>query len=175
MMCAWLLDLGSALIAALFLRIFVLSIVRIRGKSMLTALEDKDVVLALRLPYCFRRPRRGEIVICHYPGRRMQRCPMLPQAFVKRVIGLPGESLEIIEGIVHINGIPLDEPYLDPEMCRFLRSRPAIQLSKDEYFVMGDHRDRSNDSRSVGPIRRRAIRGHAVCILWPIRRAGKTR
>ena len=105
----------------------------------------------------------------------MRRCKWLPQAFVKRVIGLPGDTIEIIEGVLHINGEPLDEPYLDPARCRFMDTRPPRTLGPDEYFVMGDNRDRSNDSRSVGPIRRRAIRGKVICVLFPFRRIRKIR
>ena len=105
----------------------------------------------------------------------MTRCKWLPQAFVKRVIGLPGDTIEFIDGIVHINGEALDEPYLDPARCRIQRTRPPLVLGPDEYFVMGDNRDRSNDSRSVGPLRRSAIRGRVVCLLWPFKRIRKVR
>lgn len=160
---------------ALLARLYVVNFARIRGSSMLNTLHDRDRVLVWRLPYCFRSPRRGDVVICHYPGRRMRRCKWLPQDFVKRVIGLPGETIEIIKGVVHIDGMPLAEPYLDPARCRLPCSHPARVLSKDEYYVMGDHRDHSADSRKIGPIRRRAIRGRVVCILWPRRHAGKLR
>lgn len=172
---SWLNELCAALAAALILRLFVVNIARIQGSSMLPTLQNRDWAVVWRLPYCFRTPKRQDVVICHYPGRRMKRCKWLPQAFVKRVIGLPGDTIEIIEGIVHVNGEPLDEPYLDPARCRLARSRPARVLAKDEYFVMGDNRDRSNDSRIVGPIRRRAIRGRVVCVFWPPRRAQKLR
>lgn len=169
------LQLLLCFVLAVLLRLYVVNFARIRGSSMLSTLHNSDWALVWRLPYRFRRPRRGEVVICHYPGRRMRRFKWLPQAFVKRVIGLPGDTLEIIEGTVHINGEPLDEPYLDPARCRLRPSRPARVLAEDEYYVMGDHRDRSNDSRNVGPIRRRAIRGRVVCILWPPKRIGKVR
>ena len=174
-MLAWAAELLCSVALALLLRLFVVNIVRVRGQSMLPTLQSRDVVLVWRLPYCLRRPRRGEVVICHYPGRRMRRLRFLPQAFIKRVVGLPGDTLGITDGTVHINGAPLAEPYLTPERCRIPRRCPARLLGPEEYFVMGDHRARSNDSRSVGPIRRRAICGHAVCILWPPRRAGKIR
>ena len=170
---SWLIELPVCLLAALALRLFVVNIARIQGSSMLSTLWDKDWALVWRLPYLFRTPRRQEVVICHYPGRKMKRLPFLPQAFVKRVIGLPGDTIEFIEGVVHINGQPLDEPYLDPARCRIQRSRPPRTLGPDEYFVMGDHRDRSNDSRSVGPLRRRAIRGRVICLLWPLKRVQK--
>lgn len=159
-----------ALCIALVLRVFVLSIARIRGSSMLPTLCDRDWTLVWRLPFLFTKPRRFDVVICHFPGRKMKRIPFLPQAFVKRVIGLPGETLEVIEGVLHIDGEPLDEPFLDPARTRFFRSRSPVTLGPDEYFVMGDNRDSSNDSRRVGPLRRRAIVGRVVCVLFPLRR-----
>lgn len=172
---SWLWEILLGLTLILALRLWVVNIARIHGQSMLPTLHDRDWAVVWRLPYCFRPPRRQDVVICHYPNRRMKRCKWFPQAFVKRVIGLPGDTLEVIEGVVHINGEPLEEPYLDPERCRYLRTRPPRVLGPDEYFVMGDHRDRSNDSRSVGPIRRRAIRGQMICIIWPLKRWQKIR
>ena len=170
---SWLTELCAALAAALLLRLYVVNIARIKGRSMLPTLRDRDVALVWRLPYRFRAPRRGEVVICHYPGRRMKRIKWLPQAFVKRVIALPGDTIEFIEGVVYVNGEALEEAYLDPSRCRFRRTRPPLTLGPDEYFVMGDNRDSSNDSRSVGPIRRSAIRGRVVCILFPLKCARK--
>ena len=168
-------ELLLCLALALLLRLYVVNFVRVRGSSMYTTLHNGDFGLVLRLPYLLGRPRRGDVVICHYPGRRMRRCKWLPQAFVKRVIGLPGETIEIIDGVVHIGGSPLEEPYLDPACCRCARSCPPRTLGEDEYYVMGDNRDHSNDSRYVGPIRRRAIRGRVACILLPVRRSGRVR
>lgn len=174
-MPGWLIEILTGFSLALLLRLFVVNIARIHGTSMLPTLQNRDWTLVWRLPYCFRAPKRQDVVICHYPGRRMKRCKWLPQAFVKRVVGLPGDTIEIIEGIVHINGEPLEEGYLDPACCRFQRTRLPRTLGPDEYFVMGDNRDRSNDSRSVGPIRCRAIRGRVVCVFWPPRRMRKIR
>ena len=160
---------------ALFLRWNVVNLARIDGSSMLPTLHSGDWVLVWRLPYRFRSPKRQEVVICHYPNRRMKACKWLPQAFVKRVVGLPGELIEIHKGTVLIDGKPVDEPYLDPQKCRAPRSKPLRRLGRQDYYVLGDHRDRSNDSRSVGPIRRRAVRGRVVCILWPPKRWQKVR
>lgn len=167
---SWVIETLLTLAAVLMLRLFVVNVARIQGGSMLPTLHNRDFALVWRLPYLFREPRRGDVVICHYPGRMMKRLPFLPQAFVKRVIGLPGDTLEWIEGELLLNGEPLAEPYLDPARCRFPRTRPPVTLGPDEYFVLGDNRDSSNDSRRVGPLSRRAIRGRVVCILFPLKR-----
>ena len=105
----------------------------------------------------------------------MKKCPLLHQHFIKRVAGLPGDLFEITGGTVHIDGHPHAEPYLAPEQCRFKRSKPLRRLGRQDFYVLGDNRDHSNDSRSVGPIRRKAIRGRAVCIIWPPKRWQKLR
>lgn len=166
---------AAALCIALLLRFFVVSLARIKGRSMLPTLQDRDWTLVWRLPYILGRPRRFDVVICHFPGRKMKRLPFLPQSFVKRVIGLPGETLEVVEGILHIDGQPVAEDFLDPAHTRFFRNRPPVTLGPDEYFVMGDNRDSSNDSRRVGPLRRRAIVGRAVCVIFPPRRIRRVR
>ncbi len=172
---SWVIETLLTLAAVLMLRLFVVNVARIQGGSMLPTLHNRDFALVWRLPYLFREPRRGDVVICHYPGRMMKRLPFLPQAFVKRVIGLPGDTLEWVEGELLLNGEPLAEPYLDPARCRFPRTRPPVTLGPDEYFVLGDNRDSSNDSRRVGPLSRRAIRGRVVCILFPLKRIRRIR
>ena len=152
-------------------RLFLFQLVIVKGRSMLSTLENKQVLWVTMLDYRLRAPRRHEVVICHYPGRMMRRIPFMPENFVKRVIGLPGETVEIVEGVVHIDGAPLCEPYLDPAHTRFHGSRPPVTLGADEYFVMGDNRDNSNDSRLVGPLQHKMIVGHARRILWPLRKA----
>ena len=171
----WLLELLLGAAIAVFLRLFVVSLAFIKGRSMLSTLHNRDIALVWRVPYLFRTPRRGEVVICHYPGRRMKRLPFLPQSFVKRVIGLPGDTLEWQDGILLLNGKPLDEPYLNAAYCRYARTRPPRTLSEDEYFVMGDNRDSSHDSRSIGPLHRSAIRGRVVCVLFPFSHMGRVR
>lgn len=163
-------ELLIGLFIAIPLRLWVVNIAHIRGSSMLPTLRNKDWALVWRLPYRFGSPRRQDVVICHYPGRRMKHCRWIPQAFVKRVIGRPGDTLEITEDGVYINGNPLSEPYLAPARCHFSRPRPPRLLGPDEYFVMGDHRDHSHDSRSIGPIHQKDIRGRVICVLWPLRR-----
>ena len=170
-----LLHYPAAIIAALLIRRYVLSFARIKGTSMLPTLKNGDWAFVWRLPYLWRHPRRGEVVICHFPGRKLKRLPFLKQLFVKRVMGLPGETIEIIEGTLHVDGTPLSEPYLDPARTRFFRTRLPVTLQENQYYVLGDNRDSSNDSRRVGPLKCRAIRGRVICVVWPPRRMGRVR
>lgn len=163
---SWVFELLAAFAAALFLRFFVVSFARIKGRSMLPTLHDRDFALVWRLGYLFHKPRRGDVVICHYPGRKMKRLPFLPQPFVKRVIGLPGDTVEWFDGDLLLNDQPLKEPYLDPALCCFRRTQPLLTLGPDEYYVLGDNRNSSHDSRSIGPLRRKAIRGRVVCLMY---------
>ena len=160
----------GAVAVALLLRTFVLSFARIRGTSMMPTLKNGNWTFVWRLHYRLHPPRRGDVVICCFPGRRVKRLPFLRQNFVKRVVGLPGDTLEVVEGVLHVNGQPLEEPYLDPARKRFFRSPAAITLGADEYYVLGDNRDGSSDSRRVGPLHRRDILGQVVFAIWPPRR-----
>lgn len=160
-----LLFLLAAAAAALLIRRYVFCLTRIRGRSMLPTLRDGQWALVTRWDYRLGRPRRGDIVICFYPGRMMKRFPFLRQMIVKRVIGLPGETVALEEGTVLIDGAPLEEPYLDPARCRRRATRPPVTLGEGQYFVLGDHRDASRDSRAVGPLDRRAIIGRVRFVL----------
>lgn len=151
------------------LRLTVVEIVRVKGRSMLPTLENHQWLLVSRLDYRLGEPQRGDVVICHFPGRYMDKFKLFPQYFVKRLIALPGETIEVIDGVVHIDGVPLEESYLDPERTRFRRNMPPRTLDDDEYYVMGDNRDNSNDSRRIGPISRRMIVGRVRRILFPFR------
>lgn len=154
---------------ALLIRQFAVEFVRVKGGSMRSTLQNGEVMLVTKGEYLFGAPKRHDVVICHYPGRYMDKWKLLKQYFVKRVIALPGETISMEEGVVHINGVPLEEPYLSEEHTRRKTSMEPVTLGEDEYFVMGDNRDNSNDSRRVGPLKRRAIIGHVRAVLWPLR------
>ena len=153
---------------AVILRLTVAEIARVKGSSMLPTLRTGQWLLVSRLDYRLGSPRRGDVVICHYPGRYMDRWKLIRQSFVKRVIALPGETVEIIEGVVYIDGAPLQEPYLDPARCRFRRQMPARTLGEDQYFVLGDNRDSSNDSRRIGPLPSSMLVGRVRRVIFPI-------
>lgn len=161
------LEVLAGVVIALLLRRYVICFSLIKGRSMMSALRDKEVVLVSRMAYLRQRPRRGDVVICFYPGRMMKKIPWMRQPMVKRVVGLPGETIEIVDGQTFIDGHELREDYLDPHYTRFKRSKAPVELAENQYFVMGDNRDNSNDSRRVGPLDKKAVTGRALCVLWP--------
>jgi signal peptidase I len=128
----------------------------IESVSMLPNLREGEFILVDKVTYFFGAPQRGDIVVFHRSDE--------PKDLIKRVIGLPGDTIEAIDGVVHINQQALDEPYLEGVTTLNLNARV---LGEDEYFVMGDNRNNSKDSRSFGPIHRADILGRAWVIYWP--------
>jgi len=153
--------------AVLLIRRYVFNITRVQGKSMLPTLKSGQWFLVWRWPYLFHPPKRGDVVICCFPGRKVKHLPFLHQPMVKRIIALPGGTIAIHEGQVFIGGEALEETYLSPAHCRFVRDMAEITLQNDEYFVMGDHRSVSLDSRRVGPIHRKMVLGRLSVRLIP--------
>ncbi len=153
----------TGVLLALLLRRFVCMLVRVKGRSMQDTLHDGDFMLALRYGL-FGRIRRFDVVICRYPGRKGH--------FVKRVVGLPGERVSMTEGALYINGAEVTEDF---PLRRSLRGFDERTLGPDEYFVMGDNRPCSSDSRRVGPIHRRAILARVCCVFLPLRRRQRIR
>lgn len=119
---------------------------------MLPALKDGDRVIMDR---GFEKLERGDIVIFYYPDNPVK-------SYIKRIVGLPNETVEILDGVVVINGKPLDEPYVDPKFNQSKRSLKELTLAGDAYFVCGDNRDNSSDSRLWGPLKREFIYGKYV-------------
>lgn len=128
---------------------------KIDGQSMEPNLHDGEYVIVDKVSYALGAPQRGDVIVFYREGD--------PKDYIKRVIGLPGEIVEGTNGVVFVNGLPLDEPYVAPENQTF----PSRQLGADEYFVMGDNRGNSQDSRSFGPIHTGNIVGRAWIIYWP--------
>ena len=144
---------------------FAIQAVHVEGISMFATLDDQDYLIANKIDYRLHAPQRGDIVILRPPTSNST-------DFIKRIIGLPGERVLIRSGVTYINGHRLDEPYL-PEAWTIDANWPdssstGTLLGPDEYFVMGDNRNRSQDSRFFGPISRDRIDGKAWFRIWPL-------
>ena len=142
----------------ILLRLFVFHLVRIQGGSMEDTLCSGEIALVTSFDYRFgAKPARGDIVECRFPGR--------VDTYVKRVIGLPGETVELREGMTYIDGAAVSEPYVFS-----IAEDYSISLGEDEYLVLGDNRCESYDSRAadMGPIGKEDILGRVRLCVWPL-------
>ena len=147
--------------------IFAVQAVHVEGLSMFATLDDNDYLIANKIDYRLHAPQRGDIIILRPPTDNSK-------DFIKRIIALPGERLLISDGIVYINGHKLDEPYL-PEAWVALNNwggPDGTVVPPNDYFVMGDNRNRSQDSRTFGFISRDRIDGRAWFRIWPLTHFG---
>ena len=159
---SWVVTLVTAIVLALVIRTFIFEPIRVDGSSMADTLHNGEITFTFKTGYLFNDPQRQDVVICRYPNRK--------EYFVKRVMGVPGDTIAILGNTVYINGEAVDEPYLTPARNQYDHTMLPITLGENEYFVMGDNRDNSNDSRNltrVGPITRDMIVGHVTCVLFP--------
>ncbi|HKS68496.1 MAG TPA: signal peptidase I [Candidatus Acidoferrales bacterium] len=160
----WSRDLAIALGLALGIIIFLYQPVKVEGTSMAPLLSDQERIFINKFVYHFEPIERGDVVVFWYPLDRSK-------SFIKRVIGLPGDTIEVRAGHLYVNGKELAEPYV-PASYLDDSNYPARKIPPHEYFVMGDHRDSSNDSRVFGPVPRRFIYGKAVFAYWPVNHFG---
>ncbi len=163
----WVRDLAVAAVASALIITFLYQPVRVEGTSMLPRLEDSDRLFINKFAYHFQAINRGDVVVFHYP-----RDP--EKSYIKRVIALPGDQLRVDHGRVFVNGKAIREAYV-PQEYRDNRSVAEMTMQPDEYYMMGDHRSISSDSRDFGPVERSLIYGKAVFIYWPARDAGVVR
>ena len=163
----WLRDLFVSAIASVLIITFLYQPVRVEGTSMLPRLEDRDRLFINKFVYHVSAIKRDDVVVFHYP-----RDP--EKSYIKRVIALPGDRLRIDHGVVYLNGKRLKENYV-PEEYRDSRSMAEMVIPEDTYFMMGDHRSISSDSREFGPVERSLIYGKAVFVYWPTKDAGVVR
>jgi signal peptidase I len=165
----WLKDLSLSVAIALVVILFLYQPVKVEGTSMMPSLVDQERVFINKFVYRLGLGdvERGDTVVFWYPADPTK-------SYIKRVIGLPGDMVEVRDGTVFLNGQALPEPYV-PEEFRDHQSVARLQIPEGHYYVMGDHRSSSNDSRTWGPVPRAAIYGKAVFVYWPPDRMGSLR
>lgn len=162
---SWILTLGAAVIIALVIRTFLFEPVRVDGHSMDDTLANGEIMFVTKPEYLAGDPQHGDVVICHYPDRGNTN-------FVKRVIGVPGDTLMFVDNVLIRNGEVVDEPYLTPSRNQNGFSMLPITLDENEYFVCGDNRDNSHDCRNLTngvpeAITRDMILGHVRYVVYP--------
>lgn len=167
----WVISIGIALILAFFIRTFIIELYLVDGPSMQPTLQNGNRLVVSKFIYNFRDPRRGEVIVFQFPADTSR-------DFVKRVIGVPGDKIEIKEGKVFVNDKMIDEPYMQRDES-LIKGRTALQRYFDFYpvhvvpqntvFVLGDNRYNSEDSRDskVGFVPYSLIKGKALMVFWP--------
>ena len=155
------------MVISAFIIVFLYQPVRVEGTSMLPMLRDQDRLFINKMAYRVGEIHRGDVVVFLYPRDHTK-------SYIKRVIAGPGDDLRIDEGRVYVNGSKVRETYV-PKRFADDRSAPEIKIPADEYFVMGDHRSISSDSRDFGPVERGLIYGKAAFVYWPVDQAGVVR
>lgn len=164
---AWLRDLFIALAISAFVIIFLYQPVRVEGTSMMPGLDDQERIFVNKFIYNIEPIHRGDIVVFRYP-----RDPA--QSFIKRVVGVAGDHILIVRGHVYLNGKLLVEDYV-PGAYQDDHSYPEIVVPPGDYYVLGDHRTVSTDSRAFGPVASSYIYGKAVFGYWPMDKMGRVR
>ena len=160
----WLRDLVLSILLAFIVVVFLYQPVQVEGNSMLPRLSNHERIFINKFIYRFEAIRRGDIVVFWYPLDPSK-------SYIKRVVGLPGEWVSIQDGHVLVNGRVLNEPYVPPEYFDH-QSYPQVRVEPGHYYVLGDHRESSNDSRVWGTVERKYIYGRAVLVYWPFQQFG---
>jgi signal peptidase I len=163
----WLRDLIISLAISAFIIIFLYQPVKVEGTSMMPSLEDQERIFVNKFVYRLEPIGRGDIVVFRYP-----RDPS--KSYIKRVIGMAGDRIRIDAGQVYVNGQALDESYVPSEYTD-ARSYPEMTVPPNSYFVLGDHRSMSNDSRDFGAVNQSYIYGKAVFGYWPMDKLGRVK
>ena len=163
----WVRDLIISLAISAFIIIFLYQPVKVEGTSMMPSLDDQERIFVNKYVYRLEPIQRGDIVVFRYPRDTSK-------SFIKRVIGLAGDRIRIDSGEVFVNGEALEEDYV-PAAYADQRSYPETVVPPNSYFVLGDHRTMSNDSRDFGPVNNSFIYGKAVFGYWPMDKMGRVR
>ena len=157
---AWFKTLASAAVYATLIVTFGFQVARVEGQSMAPTLADQDRLIVNKLAYRMGEPRRGDIVMLYYPLNP-------DKSFVKRVIAEEGDQVRIVEGQVYVNDVPMSDMFVPPEY-RSHDDYGPYTVPEGYYFVMGDHRNNSSDSRHWGPVPKKYIIGKVQLRWWPI-------
>ncbi|HUI43013.1 MAG TPA: signal peptidase I [Terriglobia bacterium] len=160
----WLRDLVLSMLLAFVVIVFLYQPVQVEGTSMMPRLYDHERIFINKIVYRFEPIHRGDIVVFRYPLDPSK-------SYIKRVIGLPGEWVSVHEGVVEIDGKPLAEKYVPPSYLDH-DTYPPTYVPLDHYYVLGDHREASNDSREWGTVDRHFIYGKAAFVYWPLDQVG---
>jgi signal peptidase I len=160
-------DILISLAVSAFFIIFLYQPVKVEGTSMMPTLEDQERVFINKFVYKLEPIERGDVVVFHYP-----RDPS--KSYIKRVIAVAGDRVRIVNGVVFVNGQRVAEPYV-PDEYEDVRSYSDNVVPPHSYFLLGDHRNLSNDSRDFGPVDEDYIYGKAVFGYWPFAKLGKLR
>ncbi len=163
----WLRDLVISLAISAFIIVFLYQPVKVEGTSMMPCLQDQERIFVNKFVYRLEPIERGDIVVFRYP-----RDPS--KSYIKRVIGVAGDHIRIDDGRVYVNGRQLNEDYVPPPY-EDDRSYPDVVVPPHSFFVLGDHRSMSNDSRDFGPVKESFIYGKAVFGYWPMDKLGRLR
>jgi signal peptidase I len=166
-LAVWLRDLIISLAISAFIIIFLYQPVKVEGTSMMPSLDDQERIFVNKFVYRWEPIERGDIVVFRYP-----RDPS--KSYIKRVIGVPGDQVRIDGGRVYVNGEAVEEDYVPPAYADE-RSYPEIMVPPHAYFMLGDHRSMSQDSRDFGPVKEGFIFGKAVFGYWPMDKLGRLR
>ena len=160
----WVRDIFFAVGTAIMIVVFLYQPVKVEGTSMLPELRDQERIFVNKFVYRIENITRRDIVVFWYPQDTSK-------SYIKRIIGMPGDTVEIIDGVVYINDQPLEEPYVEPAFIDH-NSYPPVFVEPGYYYVLGDHRNQSNDSRSWGLVPEKYIYGKAVFRYWPVNKIG---
>jgi signal peptidase I len=166
-LAVWLRDLVISLAISAFIIIFLYQPVKVEGTSMMPSLDDQERIFVNKFVYRLEPIQRGDIVVFRYPRDTSK-------SYIKRVVGVAGDHIRIDDGLVYVNNRPLDEDYV-PSAFADDRSYPETVVPVNSFFVLGDHRSMSNDSRDFGPVKESFIYGKAVFGYWPMDKLGRLR
>lgn len=169
---AFILDILQIVVFAVAIFLFVYLLIlqphKIHGKSMFPNFDDGEFLLTDKISYRFNKPARGDVIVFKSPDGKDE--------YIKRIIGIPSETIKVQDGKVYINGKEIVESYLSEDQYtnagRFAENGKEFKIPEDSYFVMGDNRDHSLDSRAFGFIEREKIVGKAWFVYWPPNKSG---